>query len=78
MFVKYLNYLSMSATVTVSVRIPLEQHRVIKRAAKAMGAKVATFVRAGAYHHAVTTLAMLPTADERAALDSFITKRSAI
>lgn len=50
----------MSATVTVSVRIPLEQHRAIKRAAKAAGLKIATFVREGAFLYA--TLRIQPPA----------------
>lgn len=46
----------MSATVTVSVRIPLKQSAVIKRAAKAAGLKLATFVRDAAYEYALIRL----------------------
>jgi uncharacterized protein (DUF1778 family) len=42
----------MGATITVSVRIPLAQAKVIKRAAKAKGLKLATYIREAAFHTA--------------------------
>jgi hypothetical protein len=54
----------MSATVTVSVRIPLKQISLIRKAAQRAGVKLATFVRDGAYHHALVTL-NTPSPDDR-------------
>lgn len=53
----------MSATITVSVRIPLKQAKLIKRAARAQGVKLATFVREQAYIRATMYLQPASIAD---------------
>ena len=47
--VKCLDCPCMSATITVSVRFPLKQAAMVKRAAKQAGLKLATFVRKQSY-----------------------------
>lgn len=61
MIVNNLDSLAMSATITVSVRIPLKQAKVIKRAAKAQGIKLATFMREQSYIRAEMVLENTPS-----------------
>jgi hypothetical protein len=58
----------MSATVTVSVRIPLKMIAAIRRAAAARHTKVAAYVRQASYECALRELAVKPTDGDRKVL----------